>query len=68
MIEISFQVSMKANKLEIKKALESLFDVKVDSVTTMTLIGKERTMTVRSGGKLFAPMVKEQTGKKLLSP
>ena len=32
----------------------------------MTRIGKERTMTVEVVEKLFAPMVKEQTGKKAI--
>ena len=62
----SFQVSMKANKLEIKKSIESLFDVKVDSVTTMNRIGKEKTMTVRSGGKTIRTNGKRANWKKAI--
>ena len=38
----SFLVNTKANKVEIKKAVEDLFDVKVDSVTTSTQKGKTK--------------------------
>jgi len=37
-----FKVALTANKLEIKKAVEQLFDVKVDSVTTSTQKGKAK--------------------------
>ena len=62
----SFQVSPKANKLEIKKGVESLFDVKVDSVTTMNRLGKEKTMTVRSGGKTIRTNGKRSNWKKAI--
>ena len=45
-----FQVQLGANKVDIKKAVESMFDVKVQKVSTMNRIGKEKNMTVRSGG------------------
>lgn len=35
-----FEVSRDANKIEIKRAIESIFQVKVDSVQTMQLRGK----------------------------
>ena len=35
-----FQVNLKANKNQIKKAVEQLFDVKVDAVTTTIDAGK----------------------------
>ena len=35
-----FEVAIKANKTEIKQAIETIFDVKVDSVNTMRQIGK----------------------------
>jgi len=35
-----FRVRMSANKIEIKKAVESLFKVKVDSVRTVRVHGK----------------------------
>jgi large subunit ribosomal protein L23 len=37
-----FKVALSANKLEIKKAVEQLFDVKVESVTTATQKGKTK--------------------------
>ena len=47
----AFQVLKKANKIEIKKAVEKKFNVQVLKVSTMNLSGKQKTMTVRSGGK-----------------
>ena len=38
--QVVFKVDLSATKLEIKKAVEDLFDVKVDSVTTATQKGK----------------------------
>ena len=39
--KFTFQVDIRANKTEIKQALESIFEgVKVDSVNTMRTIGK----------------------------
>lgn len=37
---VCFRVAVTANKTEIKKAVEKLFGVKVDSVRTMRLSGK----------------------------
>ena len=37
-----FKVAKDANKLEIKKAVESLFDVKVQSVRTLNVKGKQK--------------------------
>ena len=37
-----FQVAMDANKIDIKRAIESLFSVKVASVRTQQLHGKQR--------------------------
>jgi large subunit ribosomal protein L23 len=39
---VVFKVSISANKLEIKTAVEQLFDVKVESVTTSTQKGKTK--------------------------
>jgi large subunit ribosomal protein L23 len=38
--QMVFKVALTANKLEIKKAVEQLFNVKVESVTTATQKGK----------------------------
>jgi large subunit ribosomal protein L23 len=40
--KVAFKVDMKANKIEIKKAVESLFDVKVTGVATMIFRGKPK--------------------------
>lgn len=45
----TFEVSTKANKTEIKDAVESIFDVKVVNVNTMNLKGKFKRMG-RYGG------------------
>jgi large subunit ribosomal protein L23 len=38
--QLTFEVDKKANRIEIKKAVQSLFNVKVDSVRTMQIKGK----------------------------
>ena len=45
----SFEVALDANKVEIKKAIEEIFDVQVDSVNTMTHKGKEKRQGYTSG-------------------
>ncbi|MBE6082738.1 MULTISPECIES: 50S ribosomal protein L23 [Tissierellales] len=40
----TFVVDKKANKSEIKKAVESIFGVKVKKVNTMNMLGKEKRM------------------------
>ena len=40
--QVVFKVDLSATKLEIKKAVEDLFDVKVDSVTTSIQKGKTK--------------------------
>jgi len=40
--EVCFQVASQANKTEIKKAVELLFKVKVESVRTQNMVGKWR--------------------------
>ena len=40
--QVVFKVDPSATKLEIKKAVEDLFDVKVDNVTTATQKGKTK--------------------------
>ncbi|HHI03445.1 MAG: 50S ribosomal protein L23 [Candidatus Zixiibacteriota bacterium] len=39
-----FRVNRKANKLDIKKAVEKAFGVKVDTVRTMTMPGKPKRL------------------------
>lgn len=45
----TFEVSKKANKIEIKKAVEEIFGVKVSSVNTMNVLGKFKRMGVHTG-------------------
>lgn len=48
--EICFEVDPQANKTEIKKAVEHLFKVKVESIRTMSRTGKKKRVG-RSSGK-----------------
>lgn len=45
----AFVVAKKANKTEIKLAIEQLFDVKVDSVNTVNVRGKMKRMGKTAG-------------------
>ncbi len=45
----AFEVAIGANKTEIKKAVETIFDVKVESVNTMRTIGKIKRQGRYSG-------------------
>ena len=40
--QVVFKVALNANKLEIKKAVEQLFEVKVDDVRVVNMKGKTR--------------------------
>ncbi len=45
----TFEVATDANKIEIKKAVEEIFKVKVEKVTTINYNGKPKRMGVHSG-------------------
>jgi large subunit ribosomal protein L23 len=45
----TFEVDINANKLEIKKAVEEVFGVKVEKVNTMRVFGKLKRMGVHIG-------------------
>jgi large subunit ribosomal protein L23 len=47
--EVCFEVAKKANKAEIKKAVEHLFKVKVESVRTQRKVGKWRRVGRNEG-------------------
>ncbi len=47
---VVFKVHPKANKIEIKRAVEELFNVKVQSVNTAMLHGKKRRVGIKSTG------------------
>ena len=48
-----FQVAKNTNKVEIKKSIENRFDVKVKKVSTINCKGKNKNMSVRSGGRVI---------------
>ena len=47
----AFQVAKDANKIEIKKAIEEMFDVTVIKVNTINVIGKEKRQGAYPSGK-----------------
>ncbi len=49
--ELCFEVDIRANKLEIKKAVEELFKVKVERVRTQRVKGKTRRVRLNVGKK-----------------
>ena len=46
-----FKVATDANKTEIKKAIEKIFDVKVDKVNTIRMEGKEKRQGAAPAGR-----------------
>ena len=62
----AFLVNINANKTEIKKAIEVKFDVKVTKVATIRQIGKNKQMTVRSGGRTIRTTGKRSDYKKAI--
>ena len=62
----AFIVGIDANKIEIKKAIESKFDVKVLKVSTIRQLGKVKQMTVRSGGRTIRTSGKKSDYKKAI--
>ena len=44
-----FVVNKRADKLQIKKAIEKMYDVTVDSVNTMRYAGKSKTRYTKTG-------------------
>ena len=46
-----FQVAIDANKVEIKKAVEEIFGVKVEKVNTIRMEGKEKRQGAASAGR-----------------
>ena len=46
-----FKVAVDANKIEIKKAIEKIFDVKVEKVNTIRMEGKEKRQGAAPAGR-----------------
>jgi large subunit ribosomal protein L23 len=57
----TFEVNTKANKIEIKKAVEELFNVKVESVSTLN----SKPVVKRHGMKLYKTQAKKKAIVKL---
>ena len=49
----TFQVALDANKIEIKKSIENRFNVKIKKISTINCRGKNKNMSVKSGGKVI---------------
>jgi large subunit ribosomal protein L23 len=49
--KVIFAVDPRANKIEIKKAVESLFNVTVSKVTTTNMLGKQKRVGAKSTGR-----------------
>ena len=64
--KFAFIVDVKANKTEIKKAIQEKFNVKVLKVRTIRQIGKSKQMTVKSGGKTIRTSGKRSDFKKAI--
>ncbi len=60
----AFQVDPHSNKIEIKRAVEEKFDVKITKVRTMNFLGKSKQMSVRSGGRVIRTSGKRSSWKK----
>ena len=45
----TFKVARDANKVEIRKAVEEIFDVKVEKVNTLNVRGKEKAQNTKQG-------------------
>ncbi len=62
----AFQVDKQSNKLQIKVAIENRFDVKVEKVAIINLTGKNKSLTIRSGGKVIRTSGKTSSKKKAI--
>lgn len=45
----TFEVNRRANKVEVKQAVEKIFGVKVEKVNTMNMLGKVKRMGMSQG-------------------
>ena len=61
-----FKVNLDANKLQIKKAVEQRFDVKVSKVSTILIKGKSKNTTVKSGGHVIRTTGYRESWKKAI--
>ena len=61
-----FKVSKNANKLQIKKAIEKRFKVKITKVSTLSMKGKKKNTTVKSGGHALRTSGYRESWKKAI--
>ena len=61
-----FEVERGCNKLEIKKAIEEKFEVKVKNVQTMNFKGKNKNMTIKSNGHVLRTNGNRSSWKKAI--
>ena len=61
-----FQVERHSNKLEIKKAVEEKFKVKIKKVATLNIKGKNKNMTIRSNGHILRTSGNRSSWKKAI--
>jgi len=62
----AFIVSNTANKIQIKLAIETKFEVSVSKVTTMNFNGKLKQMTTRSNGRTIRTEGRRSSYKKAI--
>ncbi len=62
----AFIVLAKANKIQIKTAVEDKFDVIVSKVATMNFDGKLKQMTTRSNGRTIRTQGRKSSFKKAI--
>ena len=61
-----FKVNINANKLQIKKALEERFDIKITKISTVLVKGKSKNTTVKSGGHVIRTSGYRESWKKAI--
>jgi len=61
-----FQVEKQSNKLEIKKAVEEKFKVKIKKVATLNIKGKNKNMTIKSNGHVLRTNGNRSSWKKAI--
>ena len=58
------KVEKTSNKIEIKKAIEIKFNVKVEKVSVINVKGKTKSMSVKSSGRTIRTQGKKSSWKK----
>ena len=61
-----FKVNKTSNKIEIKKAVEQKFKVKVSKVAIINVKGKSKSMSVKSSGRTIRTQGKRASWKKAI--